>query len=84
MHDLHVADKILKLALEEGKKNKLKKITKIVIELSKIVEHGDRITPKNLEFNLKMLAKDTPAEKAKIIIRSTKSNIFILKEIYGK
>ena len=83
MHDLHVADKILKLALEEGEKNKLKKITKIVVELGKIVEHGNRITPKNLEFNIKMLAEDTPAENAKIIIRSTKGNIFTLKEIYG-
>jgi len=83
MHDLHAADKILKLALEKGRENKLKKITKIVIELGEIIEHGQRITPKNLEFNIKMLAEDTPAKNAKIIIHSTKGNIFTLKEIYG-
>jgi Zn finger protein HypA/HybF involved in hydrogenase expression len=83
MHDLHVADKILKLALEEGKKNNLKTITKIKVELGQVVEHGQRISPANLKFNIKMLAKGGMAEKAEVIIRSMKGNSFVLKEIYG-
>ena len=83
MHDLHVANKILKLALEEAKKNNLKSITKIKVELGEIVEHGQRISPANLKFNIKMLAKGSMAEKAEVIIRSMEGNSFVLKEIYG-
>ena len=84
MHDLHIADKILKLVLEEGQKNNLKKITKIVVELGKIVEHDQRITPENLKFNLKMLAKGSAAENAKTEIHSIRGTSFGLKEIEGE
>ena len=84
MHDLHAADKILKIVLQEAKKNKLKKISKIKIELGEIVEHGQRIMPENLRFNIKMLAKGSPAENAEIEIKGIKGRQFVVKEIEGK
>lgn len=84
MHDLHLANKILNLILEQGKKNNLKKIIEIKIELGKIIEHNQIITPKSLKFNIKMLAKETIAKDAKIEINSVKNKIFVLKEIKGE
>lgn len=96
MHDLHLANKILNLVLEEGKKNNLKEIVEIKIELGKIIEHNQCITPENLKFNLKILTKGTIAENAKIKIDSIKNKFiaflkkkaknkaFVLKEIIGK
>ena len=83
MHDLHEADRILKIALEEAKKNKLKKVTSITIELGSIIEHGEEIIPENLEFNLKMLAKGTIAEGWHIKIIKIKRDSWNLKEIEG-
>ncbi len=84
MHDLHEADKIIKLILAYAKKNKLNKITKVVIELGEIVEHGSEILPENLEFNIKMLAKNTLAEGIEVRIEKIKSGHWILKEIEGE
>ncbi len=84
MHDLHVADKILKLVLGEGRKNNLKIISKIKIELGEIIEHGQRITPENLKSNMEMLTKGSRAEGVEIIIRSIKGGSFKLKEIEGE
>jgi Zn finger protein HypA/HybF involved in hydrogenase expression len=84
MHDLHLSNKILNLILKEGEKNNFKKIIEIKIELGKIIEHNQIITPENLKFNLKMLAKGTIAENAKIKINSVKNKFFSLKEITGK
>ncbi|MCD5396392.1 MAG: hydrogenase maturation nickel metallochaperone HypA [Candidatus Pacebacteria bacterium] len=84
MHDLHLADKILKTALEYAQKNGLKKITSIKIELGDIVEHGERILPENLEFNFQLLAKNTIAQNAKLKIFSTKGEIWRLLEIEGE
>jgi len=83
MHDLHAADKILKLVLEEANKNNLLKVKKIIIELGSIVEHGDEINPENLKFNLTMLAKNTPAKDAEIIIKKVKGTTWKLVEIEG-
>jgi Zn finger protein HypA/HybF involved in hydrogenase expression len=84
MHDLHLSNKILNLILKEGEKNNFKKIIEIKIELGKIIEHNQIITPENLKFNLKILAKGTIAENAKIKINSVKNKFFSLKEITGK
>ncbi|MFA6027904.1 MAG: hydrogenase/urease maturation nickel metallochaperone HypA [Patescibacteria group bacterium] len=84
MHDLHVADKIIKLALQYAEKNKLKKITVISVELGTVVEHGEEINPDNLKFNMNLLAKDTMAENAKIIIGKIKGESWNLKEIEGE
>jgi Zn finger protein HypA/HybF involved in hydrogenase expression len=83
MHDLHVANKIVKLALEYGQKNNLKKIIKIVIELGTVVEHGEEINPDNLKFNINLLTKNTIAENAEVIIGKIKGESWNLKEIEG-
>jgi len=83
MHDLHAADRILKLVLEYAKKNNLKKITKISVELGTVVEHGEEINPDNLQFNLKMLSEKTIAEGAEIEIGKIEGETWNLKEIEG-
>lgn len=55
MHDLHLANQIVKIAREHAQKNGLEKIDKIVIELGDIIEHGAGIKPENLEYNIKLL-----------------------------
>lgn len=64
MHDFHLADQIVKLAKEYAQKNNLSQITEIVIELGEIIEHGEGITPENLEYNIKLLMSEV--EKIKI------------------
>lgn len=83
MHDFHAANKILHSALEYAQKNHLKKITKMVIELGEIEEHGAIIAPLNLKFNLNLLTGKTIAEGAKIQIKKIKGDYFKLKEIQG-
>lgn len=83
MHDIHAANQIIKLALEYAKKNKLKKLNKILIELCSVVEHGEELLPENLEFNIKMLAKGTIAEKANVKVKKAKKPGLRLLEIEG-
>ncbi len=84
MHDFHLADIIYKTIMDYGEKNKLKKITKAVIELGQIVEHGEEILAENLEFNIKMLAEGGPAEGIEIVIKKIVDNKWILQEISGE
>ncbi len=84
MHDLHEADRIMKLVIDYGQKNKLKKITKITVELGTIVEHGEEINPDNLKFNMQLLTKDTPADGAVIEIGKIEGETWNLKEIQGE
>ena len=84
MHDLHLANQIMKLILDYAKKNKLKKVTGAVIELGQITEHGSEIASENLDFNLKMLAQKTLAEGLSVNIRKVKGGIWGLKEIMGE
>ena len=83
MHDLHAADQILKRALESAAGNNLKKITKIVVELGEVEEHGAIIAPANLKFNLRLLSAETIARGAKILILKIKGDSYGLKEIQG-
>lgn len=90
MHDLMAAKEILDTALEAAKKKKLKRIARIVIELgAKEYSHGDHshletITPENLEFNLKLIVKNTIAEGAKFVIRKSNIQDIVVKEIEGE
>ena len=84
MHDVHAANAILKLVLDEARKNNLKKINIITIELGSIVEHGEEINPLNLKFNLRLLAKNTPAEEARIEIKKTTGVTWKLVSIDGE
>ncbi len=84
MHDLHVADKVIKQVLDVAEQNKLNRVREIKIELGEVIEHGDRITPENLIFNIEMLAKGGVAEGAKITIESVESDHFAVTEIEGE
>jgi Zn finger protein HypA/HybF involved in hydrogenase expression len=90
MHDLLAAKEILDTALDAAKNKKLKKITKIVIELgAKEYSHGDHshletIDPENLEFNLKLVVKNTIAQNAIFVIKKSDIPDIIVKEIEGE
>ncbi len=84
MHDLTLARDILNLVLEYAKKNNLKTISLVKIELGKISAHGEDITPANLKFNFNLLKKNTIAQKTKLEIRRIKRASFKLKEIVGR
>jgi Zn finger protein HypA/HybF involved in hydrogenase expression len=84
MHDLHLANQILKVILEYSQKNKFLKVTGVLIELGEIVEHGSEISAENLDFNLKMLARDTLANGFEVKVNKIKSNNWVLKEIIGE
>lgn len=79
MHDFHLADQIVKLAKESAAKNKLSQITKIVIELGEIIEHGEGIKPANLKHNIKLLL---PIKQVKIT--KVKGDKWRLVSIDGK
>lgn len=84
MHDLHEADRILKLIITNAQQNKLNKITRAEIDLGIVVEHGAEILPENLEFNIMMLAQDTIAEGLELKINKIKADHWILKNIEGE
>ena len=85
MHDLLAAQDILKNCLRYAKKNKLKSISKIVVDLGKApVHHDEIIKPKNLKFLLNLIAQNTILEKAKIEIYPVDGSKIQLKSIEGK
>lgn len=84
MHDFYAANKILKLVLNFGQKNNLRAVSKIVIDLGQIEEHGEEIKAENFKFNFKLLAKNTIAKNALVIINRIPGNKIILREIEGK
>ena len=84
MHDLHEANKIIKVILDYANQHKLKKVVKTKIELGSIIEHGSEINPENLAFNIQMLARRTLAQDLKIEIKSAKIDSWVLKEIEGE
>ncbi len=84
MHDLHAADRILKIVLEKASEKKLRSVTKIVVELGSVLEHGSEILPENLEFNLRELARGTAAAGAEIEIRKAGTETWKLVEIEGE
>ena len=83
MHDFHLADQIFKAIMDYAEKNKLTKVTKAVIELGAVVEHGEDILPANLKFNIDMLAQGTVADGLEIEINKIGSDDWVLKEIEG-
>jgi Zn finger protein HypA/HybF involved in hydrogenase expression len=83
MHDFHLAAQILKTVLEYAEKNGFKKVKKIELELGSILEHGEYILPENLIFNFNLLAKDTIAESAELIIKKIEGDSWKLISIEG-
>ena len=85
MHDLHLANKIIKQVLEFTKGHSFSKVQKVVLKLGYILEHEELIKPEALGFNLKMLAKGTPAERAEFIIEKfDKKGEYAIDEIEGE
>ena len=84
MHDLHVADQVFRLVLAEAKKNQVKKIAQIYIELGSVLEHGATIAPENLKFNIEMLSQGTLAQGAKVIIDNMDGSSWKLVSISGE
>lgn len=58
MHDLHLANTIVKLAREHARQRGAVKVKKIFIELGDIIEHSENITPENLKYNINLLLPD--------------------------
>jgi len=73
MHDLHLANQIVKIANEYAKGKKIKNIT---IELGDILEHGENITPENLQYNINLILP-----KVNVKIFKIQGNHWKLKEI---
>ena len=85
MHDIHLADKIIKKVLEFAKENKLSKVEKVDIKIGNILEHGELISPEGLNFNLKLLAKETILQNAEFIIeRCDRKGEYEIVEIEGE
>jgi len=83
MHDLYLAQEILKTVLEYAEKNGFKKVSKVEIELGSILEHGEEILPENLIFNFKNLSKKTLAESAELEIKQIMGDEWKLISING-
>ena len=81
MHDMHLAQQILKIVLEYAEKNNLKNIKKIELELGSILEHDEVISPENLIFNFKLLSKNTIAQNAELEIKKIKGDSWKLVSI---
>ncbi len=98
MHDLLAAKEILDTVLAAAKKKNLKKITRIIIELgNKEYSHGstalaandnhahiETINPENLEFNLKLVTKNTIADGAKFTIKKSDIADILVRAIEGE
>ncbi|MGC9049095.1 MAG: hydrogenase/urease maturation nickel metallochaperone HypA [Patescibacteria group bacterium] len=84
MHDIILAKEILDEVLKQAKKNKFKRISKVVVSLGKFVEHDEEISPKNLKYNFQLLAKNTLANNAKLLVKKIdQPKIWRLEEIEG-
>ncbi len=84
MHDFYLAKQILDEVVRAAKKNRLKKIKRVVIGLGSFVEHDEEILPDNLKNNFRLLAKNTIAESAELVIKKlNKNNHWELVEIDG-
>lgn len=77
MHDFHLASEIVKIAKEEAQKNRLAKITKIVVELGDVIEHGEAISHENLKYNINLLL---PCE---VVVERIKGDSWRLVSIDG-
>ena len=84
MHDFLLAQEIYTIIKKEAKKNKFKKIIAVVIELGKIIEHEENITPQNLIYNLKLIDKGNLFNKTKFEILSRNDGLWQLIEIAGE
>ena len=78
MHDFHLANEIVKIARGEARQNGLSKINSLQIELGDIIEHGESISPENLEYNINLLMP------CQVQVKSIKGNTWKLVSIDGE
>ncbi|MCL2115789.1 MAG: hydrogenase maturation nickel metallochaperone HypA [Methanobrevibacter sp.] len=64
MHELSMADGILKAVLENAQKNEATEVIEVTIEIGKMA----LINPEQVKFMLDVLSEDTIANKSKFII----------------
>jgi hydrogenase nickel incorporation protein HypA/HybF len=67
MHEIHLLDNLLADLLKAAAKNKIKKISRIYLEMGKFSE----INPEILKYFFKQKAPGTVAEGAQLIIKSS-------------
>lgn len=85
MHDFYLAKEILDLVLKQAQKNKLRKLSRVILSLGKFIEHDEEILPENLRQNFQLLAKDTIASEAELVINKiNKVGVWCLEEIEGE
>lgn len=63
MHELAVAESLLKIVVEEGKKNGLGKVTQIRLRIGEL----STVVPDALSFSFDVIAHGTLAEGAKLV-----------------
>ncbi|MFA5135385.1 MAG: hydrogenase/urease maturation nickel metallochaperone HypA [Patescibacteria group bacterium] len=83
MHDLLAAQDIVRAAVQTAEKNKLTKITQVIIRLGKIVEHNEELSPENLRFNFGLISKNTIAEGADLVIQKGTGRELSVIEVRG-
>ena len=64
MHELSMADAIVKTAIDVAEKNNAQEITEVTIEIGKLT----LLNPEQLKFMIEVLSKDTLLEGAEIVI----------------
>jgi Zn finger protein HypA/HybF involved in hydrogenase expression len=83
MHDLHAADKLIRTIKDYARKNGLKKVTGVKIELGRIAEHGEEVKPENLKYNIKLLGKGFISSSSRIEIKRISGPYLRLREVEG-
>lgn len=66
MHELSMADAIVKTAIEVAEKNDAQQITEVTIEIGELT----LLNPEQLKFMVGVLSEDTILEEAEIIIEA--------------
>jgi Zn finger protein HypA/HybF involved in hydrogenase expression len=85
MHEIILAKEILNEVLKQVKKNKLKTVSRVIIELGRNLNFHEKISLRNLKYSFKILAKDDFLKKAKFCLKYSKNlKGWRLKEIHGK
>ena len=63
MHELAVAESLLKIVVEEGEKNGLKKVTQVRLRIGEL----STVVPEAVSFSFDVIAQGTLAEGAKLV-----------------
>lgn len=67
MHELAVAESLLKIVVEEGKKNRLYRVSRVRLRIGKL----STVVPEALSFSFDIIAQGTLAEGAELAVEAT-------------